>query len=144
MHGNQRLHSFLSKTEVQFFCSANVTGAVIFLAQTRHGITHVAPARAEADVAVKALVTLARVQGETCGRKWMSGSKPTMSTNSWLWVKLSALFFKNDSCSKTLGFESVRKINHSQSRSVMTREGENWRRFVKTVMALSLMNLLKK
>lgn len=26
----------------------------------------------------------------------------------------------------------------------MTREGENWRCFVKTVMALSLMNLLNK
>lgn len=41
-----------------FSCSANVTGAVAFLAQTRHGITRVAPARAEADVAAKAPVTL--------------------------------------------------------------------------------------
>lgn len=83
MHGNRRPHSFLWKTEVPFFGSVNVTDAVLFLAHTRHGITRVAPA--EADVAVKAPVTLTRLQEETRKQMnvWIQANKEYKQQPTW-------------------------------------------------------------
>lgn len=58
-----------SERQAFLFPVPQMSQAASFSVTDVHGITRVAPARAGADVAVKAPVTPPVSQGETCGRK---------------------------------------------------------------------------